>query len=66
MVAIPIVRRVAPHARFSFGTAISAFAPQPGPWVGAMLLWTAIFAAAAAGAAAWGVALERSAPSPLR
>lgn len=63
LVAIPIAEGAAPHARFSFGAAMSAFGPQPGPWVGAMPLWIGIFAAVAAGAAAWGVRLERSAPS---
>jgi hypothetical protein len=42
------------------------FPPNPVGWVGALVVWPAFFAAGAAGAAAWGVALERSAPSPLR
>ncbi|HEV7586836.1 MAG TPA: hypothetical protein VGO40_01805, partial [Longimicrobium sp.] len=66
LVAIPIAKSIAPHGRFSFATALSAFGPRPGAWVGAMLLWTAIIAAVAAGAAAWGVALERLGPSQLR
>jgi hypothetical protein len=63
---IPRAQRIAPNARFSIGTALSTLAPHPGPWVGAVLLWTAVFAAVAAGAAAWGVALERAAPSSAR
>lgn len=59
-VAIPLIRYGLPRGTFSPGSALAALFQEPGPPAAAVVLWTAIFTALAAGLASAGVDAERN------
>jgi hypothetical protein len=65
-VVVPLIRYKLPRGTFSPGSALAAVFAEPGPPVAAVVLWTAIFAALAAGLASAGVDAERHCLVPPR
>jgi hypothetical protein len=63
---IPIIRNVVPRGTFSPSSALAVLFQEPGPPAAAVVLWTAIFAALAAGLASAGVDAERHCLVPPR